>query len=264
MVRLLLVLALGLQPIVGQVCGIQASCNNCVVTSGCVWKSNACWSASTFPFCDTDASCFGYLSTSCPAPIIYPTLYGGATTSLPLYSNPAPVSPYASAPIYASASAPIYTSASAPIYASASAPIYSSYPVYNSYPVYSSYPVYNAPSSYYPYSNVWSDPYRPQLFDFDGRRIVDSTVRNNFYANSLNTIIPGIGGAVQTANNLNLLGHSDQYFDNLLSRDGYHRDPFGTWVRNNYYGNAIGTFLPGTSSSLAALNQWNLYYSLLN
>lgn len=314
----LAVLALGLQPIAGQLCNLQASCGGCVATSGCVWKASACWTASTVPLCSSDADCYS-VGSLCPvvssASIVYPqaasTVYAGAalppatvsayarpsitpvysSTLLPAstvatslytatpvsysypsaYSYPSTYS-YASYPVTTSVyaaptlSSSLYTPAlSTSLYAAPTVSASFASPAYASYPTYSPYPVY-----YYPGDVRFSGNVRlggggnnNDLFNYNGG-VFGSTIRNNFYANALDPIIPGIGGAVSVANNYNLLANSPRIIDNVLSGDGYNRDPLRTYVRNDFYANALGSFIPGVSGSLSALNQYNLYASLFN
>lgn len=239
----LAVFALG---VAGQLCNLQASCGGCVATSGCVWKADACWTASTVPMCAMDADCYAAGSV-CPIAASASVLYTQPATtvyaSAPLYTSSAPVYSYPSTYSYPSSYVPYaYPVSTTPLY-TAPAPIYTSYPVYNSYPV------------YYPGNNN-------DLFNYNGN-VLGSSVRNTFYANALDPIIPGIGGAVSVANNYNLLANSPRIIDNFVGGYGYNRDPFRTYARNGFYANALGNFVPGLRGSLNSLNQYYLYSSLL-
>jgi len=69
---------------------------------------------------------------------------------------------------------------------------------------------------------------------------------------------------VTTANNVNLIANSPRLVSNVVSGAGYQRDPLRTYIRNDYYADALGGFVPGLAGPLNALNQYNLYASLLN
>jgi hypothetical protein len=100
------------------------------------------------------------------------------------------------------------------------------------------------------------------LFDSRGN-VVDTTIRNNFYANALAPIIPGIGGVIGFQNDINLLSNSPRFIDNVVGGVGYRRDPLGAFVRNDFYAGALGKFVPGVSGPLSTFNKLNLYASLL-
>jgi hypothetical protein len=100
------------------------------------------------------------------------------------------------------------------------------------------------------------------LFDSRGN-VIDTTIRNNFYADALSPIIPGIGGAVSFANDVNLISNAPRFINGIYQGAGYRRDPLGTFVRNDFYADALGKFVPGISGSLSAFNKLNLYTSIL-
>lgn len=161
----------------------------------------------------------------------YPTVYTNANLNANLNAYPA---------VYGNANLNTY-----PVYANANANL-------NAYPVYANVGVR--------LNGGGSDP---SLFNFNGN-VLGSTIRNNFYADALGDFIPGIGGAVTVANNYNLLANSPRLIDNVMSGNGYQRDPLRTYIRNDFYADALGDFIPGISGSLSALNQYNLYANLFN
>jgi len=336
MVRFYVVLLLGLQPVVGQFCGIQASCSSCVSLPGCVWNFNLCLSSTAVLSC-ISPGCIGYLGI-CPAltsPVVYATT-PPLPAPLPLYPPPISSAPvYASTPLYASGSLslpPLYASGSValpPLYAKPSVippvigpPLYSTSvsapvigqlaetytaplttplysppvtttPLYSptvaTTPLYSSSvatsvaaPLYAGASFAAPiYSSAVVPPVRAgfsaglyggpfvnnrilpgPLFDSRGNP-VDNIIHNNFIANGLAPLIPGIGGVVGVANDLNVIQNSPRFIDNLFDGRGYQRDPLGNFVRNNFFADQLGRFVPGVSGSLQAYNKLNLYTSLL-
>lgn len=101
------------------------------------------------------------------------------------------------------------------------------------------------------------------LFDVRGQPVVN-TIRNNFIADTLEPLVPGIGGYVSTANDLNLIRNAPRYIDNVFQGEGYRRDPFGAYIRNDLYADQLSRFVPSLSGSLDTFNRLNFYSSILN
>lgn len=150
-----LAMAVGLQPVVAQFCGIQSSCSSCLSVSGCVWNLGACTSMSSVFSCNNDAACTASIGL-CPA-VVYASIYPSVSSTVlpPVVSGAATMSTY---PIYSTpmlpaattvfpATYPVYTAPAAPVY---TAPVTTTYPLYTprvAYPLYSSTTVLPAASA---------------------------------------------------------------------------------------------------------------------
>jgi len=288
-----LVIAFGLQHVAGQFCGVQSSCSSCLSVNGCVWNVNVCLSSSTIFDCSTTPNCISTIGqcSVIVAPLLpaSPPLYTGTvlppvstaitgtvlppviSTSPPLYASTSVglAPPVYSPPLYSSVgttlAAPI-----APIYAPA-APIYSA-------PMYPAAPMYNAPyGGFYAgggfsaggggfygggFDNDNGGFFNGPLFDTNGNP-VRNTIRNDFFANAISPFVPGIGGAVSLANNVNLVSNAPDFVNNVVGGNGYRRNPVGSFVRNGFYANALGGIIPGLSGPLNAFNKIDLAASLL-
>jgi len=80
-----LAIALGLQPVASQLCGVQADCSSCLSQIGCVWNMNVCLSSSTIPLCTSTPNCIsdiGQCSVIVAPPASSP-LYIPPVTRLP-------------------------------------------------------------------------------------------------------------------------------------------------------------------------------------
>jgi hypothetical protein len=196
----------------------------------------------------------------------------GSSVSAPVYSQlpasyTAPLYPPALPPFTASVSAlpPFTASVSAPLYTGVGTPIFPASASFAA-PIYSS--AYVPPlrggfsGGLYGSGYVGNSILPRPLFDSRGNP-VDNIIHNNFIANGLNPLIPGIGGVVGLANDVNLLQNTPRFVNNLFGGVGYNRDPLGSFVRNNFYADQLGRFIPGVSGSLSAFNKLNLYTSLL-
>jgi len=261
-----LAIALGLQPVAGQFCGIQASCSSCVSTVGCVWNINVCLSSTTIPLCSPDTNCMSSIGQCSvfTSPIVYPPV---STVSPPLYTGTVLPPVVAGASI---AAPPLYatTSVGSPVI---SPPLFSSVlPSVLPAPILPAAPIYTSPAPVYGgfyggggfYGNGGFDNDNTGFFDLNGNP-VGNTIRNNFYANALSPIVPGIGGAVGFANNINLVRNAPDFVNNLVGDQGYRRNPVGSFVRNGFYANALGGILPGLGGPLNQFNKLDLAATLL-
>jgi hypothetical protein len=208
------------------------------------------------------ASASLYARPTVVPPIINPPLFAP-----PLYSTAPLVRTSVSAPVYSQLpetyTAPFLPAALPPITASVASPLYAGVGASASFaaPIYSSAYVPPMRGPYGgPFVNTNILP-RP-LFDTRGNP-VDNIIHNNFIASGLNSIIPGIGGVVGMANDVNLITNTPRFVNNVVRGVGYNRDPLGNFVRNNFYADQLGRFIPGVSGSLSAFNKLNLYTSLL-
>jgi len=294
MVRFALLLALGLQPVIGQFCALQSSCSSCVSLVGCVWNLNSCWSIGSISPCSSALGCYSAIG-ECPlisAPLVYPSasfsvgagavlppllppIYSSSFVSAPFpivsdvsYTAPLDTAPVLSAPPITTVGTPIAT----PIY---NPPIAT--PIYNppivsasvapaasfAAPVYASDYVAPVGGQVYGgfYGNAGFNSGPPPLFDTNGRPVYN-TVRNNLVAGALEPMIPGIGATVSAANDFNLLANSPQFINSDLNGVGYRRHPVDTFVRNGFYANALGKFMPGLTGSLNTFNELNLLANL--
>jgi hypothetical protein len=100
------------------------------------------------------------------------------------------------------------------------------------------------------------------LLDYQGNP-VNNVIRNNFVANALSPSFPAFGSYVRTANDFNLIQNSGRFIDNVVGGYGYNRDPFGSFVRNDFYADQLGRFNTGLGTSLSNFNRLNLYASIL-
>jgi hypothetical protein len=134
-------------------------------------------------------------------------------------------------------------------------PIYPT-PLYSSAPIVGS-PVVSASGSFY------GGGFAGDGFVRGGDGFIRTSIRNEVLGDTLDTFIPGTGGIFSTLNDVNVLRRAPDFFDSTITGRGYRRDPVGSFVRNNFFADRIGKFIPGASASLNAFNRVNLLASLL-
>jgi len=263
MVRFLLALALGFQPVIGQFCGVQSSCASCVSVVGCVWNFGACLSSSSVSICG-NANCINAIGL-CPVlsnPVVYPTTTVLPPALPPVTLPPVTLPPVTLPPISGSASlagsvsfpysttilpplgsplppigTPLLPSIGTPLLPSIGTPLYSSASVFSSPIVSASVatpigtPLLSSPiSPIYPAASasfaapIYANAYTPPVSaGFSGGFYGGG----GFYDNDNNGLFGG-GGAI------------------------------GNTVRADIYGNALEPFFPGIGGTFSTLNNLNL------
>jgi len=253
MVRFLLALALGLQPALGQFCGIQASCSSCLSVAGCVWNFGVCLSTSAVTICG-NADCIN-VAGLCPV-LTAPVVYAGASlpisASLNTFGGPFD----ASASIYArpSVAASIYPSVYSP-------PLFPPAPIYPAAtpffpaatPIYSTSSLYSAPI-------VSADAFTaPSFADTTYLPPVSASFAAPVYASG-NVYGPGVsagfsGGVYGGGNFYDNNNNGGLFGGGLLNQNGPLLD---TEVRNNVLGTALDPLIPGIGGVLSTANSLNV------
>jgi len=213
-------------------------------------------------------------------PSVTASVYPSPLYTPPLYTPP--LLPPAATPIYSTSSiyssplvsadsfvntapsfaSPVYVP---PVSASFAAPVYASGSVYAppvSAGVYGGVGVYGGGNFYDNNGNNNNGLFGGGLLDQNGG-FLQTNIRNNFLGSALEPVLPGIGGVLSTANDLNVITNAPKFIDSTINGNGYRRDPVGSYVRNSIFSNELGDLVPGLSGSLDAFNKVNLYASLL-
>jgi len=200
------------------------------IGSQLIWAQTPLYSTAIAPVIPTVAPYT--VSASVPA-----SIYAGA----PLYSPPVVAAPLPAV------GAPLYSPVAAPLYSppAVAAPLYSPYA-----------------SGGYGGGGYGGFYDNPPLLDFSGRPVYN-TIRNDIVGGVLDPLFPGVGGIISTANDVNLLGNAPGFINNVFGGQGYGRDPFKTFVRNDFYANRLGRLVPGLGGPLSLANRFNLISTLL-